>query len=149
MQKRKTRREFLSWLTTGASLILAYGTFGLFSLRFLYPGKKLHSVRDIFVSTLDALEEGKSFKWEHPSGQKVLIHSLHSRYLAFSNVCPHLGCKVHWEANNKRFFCPCHGGAFDADGRPTEGPPKAENKFLKQYELIVKGKALYIRVADI
>ena len=42
---------------------------------------------------------------------------------AFSATCTHLGCQVHWEADEKRFLCPCHGGVYDASGRVIEGPP--------------------------
>ncbi|MFT7582018.1 MAG: menaquinol-cytochrome c reductase iron-sulfur subunit [Myxococcota bacterium] len=34
----------------------------------------------------------------------------------FSSVCPHLGCAVRYEGGEKRFFCPCHGSAFELDG---------------------------------
>jgi menaquinol-cytochrome c reductase iron-sulfur subunit len=42
---------------------------------------------------------------------------------AFSATCTHLGCQVRWEADAKRFLCPCHGGVYDALGRVVEGPP--------------------------
>jgi isorenieratene synthase len=35
--------------------------------------------------------------------------------------CTHLGCPVRREGAG--FHCPCHGGRYDADGRPTAGPP--------------------------
>ncbi len=41
----------------------------------------------------------------------------------FSSVCPHLGCSVRWREQSKSFECPCHSGRFDAQGRPTAGPP--------------------------
>ena len=40
-----------------------------------------------------------------------------------SSTCPHLGCPVNWRPDPAQFFCPCHGGIFDADGRPVAGPP--------------------------
>jgi Rieske Fe-S protein len=42
---------------------------------------------------------------------------------ALSATCTHLGCQVRWEVERKRFLCPCHGGAYDAQGRVIEGPP--------------------------
>jgi menaquinol-cytochrome c reductase iron-sulfur subunit len=38
--------------------------------------------------------------------------------------CTHEGCEVRWEARGDRYVCPCHGGIYDASGRPTAGPPK-------------------------
>lgn len=41
---------------------------------------------------------------------------------ALSSTCPHAGCFVDWEADKKRFACPCHGSVFDLDGKCTDGP---------------------------
>lgn len=42
---------------------------------------------------------------------------------ALSSTCTHLGCQVRWQAEEKKFRCPCHGGVFDQEGRVLEGPP--------------------------
>ena len=42
---------------------------------------------------------------------------------ALSATCTHLGCQVRWDSEGKKFRCPCHGGAYDAQGRVVEGPP--------------------------
>jgi menaquinol-cytochrome c reductase iron-sulfur subunit len=39
-----------------------------------------------------------------------------------SSICPHLGCEVAWNAAQGRFFCPCHGSVFAADGARISGP---------------------------
>jgi len=45
---------------------------------------------------------------------------------ALSAECPHLGCKVGYEAHHKQFACPCHESAFDQDGAVKSGPaPRA------------------------
>jgi Rieske Fe-S protein len=42
---------------------------------------------------------------------------------ALSAECTHLGCQVRWEAAEKKFRCPCHGGVFGPDGAVIDGPP--------------------------
>ena len=42
-------------------------------------------------------------------------------FSVISNVCMHLGCPV--QASTSGFICPCHGGAYNADGARTAGPP--------------------------
>ena len=37
-------------------------------------------------------------------------------------ICPHLGCTVPWNKENKHFVCPCHGATFTADGTRVSGP---------------------------
>lgn len=43
--------------------------------------------------------------------------------IAFNDTCTHLGCKVDYQAANKRFFCPCHQSAFDLDGKKQNKTP--------------------------
>jgi len=42
---------------------------------------------------------------------------------ALSATCTHLGCQVRWDAKDKKFRCPCHGGVYAADGSVLSGPP--------------------------
>lgn len=43
--------------------------------------------------------------------------------VAFDPTCPHLGCHVEFKERKQRYVCPCHGGAFAADGSRISGPP--------------------------
>ena len=49
---------------------------------------------------------------------------------AFSPVCPHLGCRYNWNAEDQHFVCPCHGSVFSKDGKVLHGPaPRGLDKF--------------------
>jgi Rieske Fe-S protein len=41
---------------------------------------------------------------------------------AMSSVCPHRGCDVEWNGDEKIWDCPCHGSRFAADGAVLRGP---------------------------
>lgn len=36
--------------------------------------------------------------------------------------CPHLGCQLEWNPDEKSWDCPCHGSRFDYKGRLINGP---------------------------
>ena len=40
----------------------------------------------------------------------------------FSAVCPHLGCILQWNGDEKSFGCPCHGSRFSKLGELMNGP---------------------------
>lgn len=63
-------------------------------------------------------------------------------YVAMSNTCTHLGCRVRWIAEQDLFFCPCHNAAFDKEGLVLNGPPPRP---LDRYEIMVEDDQLYIR----
>jgi menaquinol-cytochrome c reductase iron-sulfur subunit len=62
-------------------------------------------------------------------------------FQVFAINCAHLGCPVRWFAQSKLFLCPCHGGAYYADGSRASGPPE---RGLFEYEHKVIGDKLMI-----
>ena len=98
---------------------------------------------DIVIARREKTEEEKAAEEEGKEADPSI-----DEFIALSSVCTHLGCRVHWEANNKRFFCPCHNGVFDAEGKATEGPPAATDppQTLSRYQLQIDGGNLMIEV---
>ena len=145
--RRSFLERFSHWLMAGG-LIAGYGTFFSYLARFLFPGKR-HDVDWQFVANLDDMGIGSSLFYKSPAGQNVVISRTGDAgtiedFIALSSVCPHLGCQVHWEAQNERFFCPCHNGAFDPEGNPTAGPVKDADQHLARYPLKIENGLLYI-----
>jgi Rieske Fe-S protein len=52
----------------------------------------------------------------------VWIRKKGDRVIALNAECPHLGCKVGYDAQRKQFACPCHESAFTAQGEVLGGP---------------------------
>lgn len=44
------------------------------------------------------------------------------RVSAWNAECPHLGCKVGYDATKNHFACPCHDSAFSLEGELMGGP---------------------------
>ncbi len=147
------RRSFLattSSVAMTAGLAASYGTFFALAGRFLYPAGP-DVMGWMYVATVDSLKSGDALTYFAPSGAKVVIARQGDKgtiddFIALSSTCPHLGCQVHWEAVNDRFFCPCHNGTFDPQGKPTGGPPKDANQSLPHYSLRIENGLLFIEV---
>jgi Rieske Fe-S protein len=125
--------------------------FAVMAGRYLYPAHSAEK-RWLFVGTLQSIEAGASIAFEAPGGQRVAVTRLGNRatvddFIALSSICPHLGCQVHWEVQNDRFFCPCHNGAFDKEGNATAGPPHDAGQKLSRFPLKIENGLLYIEVA--
>jgi Rieske Fe-S protein len=57
------------------------------------------------------------------AARKVAVYKDETEKIhAFSAVCPHLGCYVRWNGDEKSFDCPCHGSRFTCEGKVVNGP---------------------------
>ncbi len=73
--------------------------------------KRQRSVRSLSVG------EGGEIGWckgAYKSGDR--------RVYTVTLRCPHLGCRLHWNREEKTWDCPCHGSRFDRHGRCIDGP---------------------------
>ena len=55
--------------------------------------------------------------------------------MALSLACTHLGCSIHWNAEDKRFICPCHSSEFDMHGEVLNAPAPRP---LDQYPVVIE-----------
>lgn len=63
-------------------------------------------------------------------------------FVALSNVCTHLGCRVRWVDDQDGFFCPCHNAVFNPDGSVATGPPPRP---LDRFETKVEDGQIFIK----
>jgi Rieske Fe-S protein len=89
-----------------------------------------------FESPSSRVQDGETSKipcWvRHVSGSKFQV---------FAVNCAHLGCPVRWFPQSELFMCPCHGGAYYADGARASGPPE---RGLFEYEFKIISNELHI-----
>ena len=64
-------------------------------------------------------------------------------YIALSNICTHLGCRVRWIAKREQFLSPCHNGVFDKHGYVVSGPPPRP---LDEFETKIEDGNLFIQL---
>jgi menaquinol-cytochrome c reductase iron-sulfur subunit len=68
------------------------------------------------------------------------------QFQVFAINCAHLGCPVRWFQQSGLFMCPCHGGAYYADGSRASGPPE---RGLFEYAYKIESGNLYIKAGKI
>lgn len=56
-------------------------------------------------------------------GKKVGLYKSPSGEIWMADIrCPHLGCQLTWNCDEKSWDCPCHGSRFDYKGQSLDGP---------------------------
>lgn len=151
--RKLDRRGFLtqsSNVAMAVGLAAGYGALGAIAGRYMYPARG-RDLSWLFVAEVAALGVGESLLYRGPAGETINITRTAnggdaSNFIALSSTCPHLGCQVHWESQNDRYFCPCHNGTFDPDGVGTGGPPGDAGQSLPRYPLKVESGLLFIEV---
>jgi len=72
-------------------------------------------------------------------------HTDGDRFQVFAINCAHLGCPVRWFPQSGLFMCPCHGGAYYADGARASGPPE---RGLFEYPFKILDGSLHIQAGE-
>jgi len=115
-----SRRDFLKLGVTALSA-LAVLEIGGASLLFMKPRSLEGEFGGIVnAGPIDSFTPGSVVQF--PGGRFFLVRSHDGGFLAVYQRCTHLGCSVTWEADEGRFFCPCHASSFDIHG-DVENPP--------------------------
>ena len=73
-------------------------------------------------STIEHIKNGHGGIVEY-NGEKVGVYKNNEgKEFIVSTKCSHLGCQLHWNADELTWDCPCHGSRFDYEGRLIGGP---------------------------
>ena len=98
---------------------------------------------EIGVPTLFKVKIKRQVGW-NITEEEIAVYILTEdgrEFLALSNICTHLGCRIRWIAENGQFFCPCHNAIFDKAGNVVAGPPP---KPLDQFQVKLEDDQLFI-----
>lgn len=145
-QNETGRRGFLGRLAMIVGLIAGYGTGAVYALQFLIPRKQKTRYRQLLVTSLNEIPQDGAKTFKDLAGREIVLVNTNQGLKAISTVCTHLGCKVYWEPENVRFFCPCHDGVFDVNGNVVSGPPPRP---LDNYQVMVdENDNVFVMVKD-
>lgn len=111
-----------AWMMASLSLCFSY-----LALRFLWPGRAARLDEWIPLGKVDELPSGEvDTTWVGQQGIYLIRQATSDGevIVALRAACTHLGCMTHWDTALRQFVCPCHGSAFDIEGRRLRGPAR-------------------------
>ncbi|MGC8783628.1 MAG: ubiquinol-cytochrome c reductase iron-sulfur subunit [Armatimonadota bacterium] len=158
MEQRWTRREWLATLVKALATLLAI-VYSIPTLVMLVvPAFRRQKPPWIKVGNANEFPVGepKAVTLSHQRRDGWVIRTVRSTVYVvvkpdgslkvLSNICTHASCAVRWERSRNAFFCPCHAGYFDAEGKVVQGPPPRP---LPEYPHKVEGGLLYVRLENV
>ena len=72
--------------------------------------------------TINMIEPGHAAVVKTPEGRAGVYKSEDNQIYQVDVVCPHLGCRLAWNQDERSWDCPCHGSRFDYKGNLLDGP---------------------------
>ncbi len=136
-----TRRRFLDILL-GGSLAATIASFLYPVVRYLIPPRQQEAVqKKVTAAKVGELAPNSSKIFKFGSSPGLLINTQEGELRAFSAICTHLACSVHYELDTGTIYCPCHGGRFDLSGAVIAGPPPSP---LPSYLVEISGDEIVV-----
>lgn len=129
-----TRRGFVGLLMRLSFAVSAFFGVGTLLEVMLPPGRtvdgklkpgwlRVAKFSDITVGTPRVVEYGDDYVY--------LISTVSGHLNALNAACPHVRCKLGWNARDKRFDCPCHTSSFTITGKRLWGPAQRDMFAMK------------------
>jgi len=153
-EKQLNRRDFLAASTWAIGIFIGLGIAIPAAYYIIGPAlQELDEQEWILLGSTSKVEPGTptlfKTKVERQTGwivneEEIAVYVLTEdgrNFIAMSNICTHLGCRVRWIGDQEQFFCPCHNGVFDKRGEVVAGPVPRP---LDQYEVKVEDGQLYM-----
>jgi nitrite reductase/ring-hydroxylating ferredoxin subunit len=136
-----SRRAFLNGILGGGLAAFAATFIGPLA-RFVFPPDREPDEVKLPAADYAGLppNEVKGFAWGHKPG--LLKRAADGSLVAFVGVCTHLDCNVVYLPEERKFYCACHKGWYDENGKNIAGPPPAP---LRRLAVSVDGEDLVIK----
>ena len=147
-----SRRTFLNTLFGGWLVAFMGGSFyGLLKFAFPTLGKEPDFVilkPEDYLNIPD--NSVKPFAW----GGKLGLFFKHSNgsTAALKGVCTHMECNITYIPQDKKFYCACHKGWFDENGKNIRGTSAKTSRILRYHirgeKLIIAKKGIKVELPE-
>ena len=137
------RRDFINWVGLGwlaSSLPVAIAAC---SSQTTSPKSSASGDWQTVGTSQELDKTGQLLVKNSPVGAVLVVGTSKTENLkAVNPTCTHAGCTVVWEAEAKKFSCPCHNSEFAADGKVQKGPA---TKPLTTYATKIEGNSVLVK----
>ena len=157
-----SRRQFLNYCLTGVGGFLAAGMLAPMIKFAVDPALKkggaagnMVPVEELAKITAEPTKVDFKYKikdaWlgEQETPLTAWVYKEGDQVIALSPICKHLGCTVAWGTDSKKpnqFFCPCHNGYYEKNGKNVPGTPPMQP--LDTYQVEVKNGQVYLGLVE-
>ncbi len=139
------RRKWIN-LFLGSSILGTVSSFLYPVIRYLIPPRQAQAqARRVFAAQASELAPNSAKLFRFGSAPALLIRTAEGELRAYSAICTHLTCTVHYEEETGTLLCPCHNGRFDLAGNVISGPPPRP---LEAYEVEVRANEVFVFKKD-
>jgi menaquinol-cytochrome c reductase iron-sulfur subunit len=153
-KKQMNRRQFMSVVTMAIGALISLGL-GIPGIAYIVGPALQRQAKEewIRLGSTTKVEPGTptlfKAKIERRTGwivneEEISFYILTENgrdFIAMSNICTHLGCRVRWLEDQEQFLCPCHNAAFGKDGNVLSGPPPRP---LDTYQVKIEEDQIYV-----
>ncbi len=139
MSSKVSRRQFLSYTLMGVGGFMVSATlmpmvrFAVDPVlqpkgegEFVPTPQKVDELTETPVRVDFTIKDRKDGWYKSDVSNTAWVYKEGDTVIALSPVCKHLGCTVNWEGDAKyknEFFCPCHNGRYEKNGKNIPGSP--------------------------
>ena len=149
-----SRRRFFQWVTRGVMGVIGFALGIPLIVYVISPALKRREKTWVDVGGVNEVPVGEPAQLEYiatirdgyveTKTHKAIwaMKQSDGQVIAYSPMCPHLGCGYAWDKTEKHFKCPCHGSVFDPSGQVLGGPaPRTLDRLPSKVE---KGRLFVI-----
>jgi Rieske Fe-S protein len=115
------------------------------SVKARFGAKDVTQVPINLTDTPELVPVGGTYHLEYDDLNRniLVVHAAPSKYVGVDIQCTHRACDVSYRAEDKKFYCPCHGSEFDLYGRVLAGPATVP---LTYYHAALQGDEVMVTV---
>jgi cytochrome b6-f complex iron-sulfur subunit len=137
------RRDFINWVGLGLIASSLPVAIAACSSQANAPTSSTSGDWQTVGTSAELDQAGQLLAKNSPVGTVLVVGtSKTANLIAVDPTCTHKGCTVAWQAQAKKFVCPCHDAEYAVDGKVQKGPA---DKPLKTYAAKIEGNSVVVK----